>query len=78
MLNTAPAEMATMFPVSIGISSPVFLTNVSADNPPGYVLANDNQEIMPTAQPPTTPQMTPAAVARAQVTDLKYFHEKYF
>jgi hypothetical protein len=34
-----PTAMARMFPVSIGISSPVFLTKVAALNPPSKVEA---------------------------------------
>ena len=46
------------------------LTNVLADSPPGYVEARESQVTSPAPQPPSTPEMTPAAVARAQVMDM--------
>ena len=50
--------------------TPPHLTNVLADSPPGKVAASESQVAIPAPQPPSTPEMTPAAVARAQVMDI--------
>merc|ERR1719193_2083329 len=43
MQAAPPTEMATMLPVSMGSSSPVFLTKVAAERPPGKVEAYDRE-----------------------------------
>merc|ERR1712012_114872 len=54
MQAAPPTEMATMLPVSMGNSSPVFLTKVAAERPPGKVEAYESQAAIPERQPPTT------------------------
>merc|ERR1719500_2431871 len=54
-----PTEIATMLPVSIGSSSPVFLTKVAAERPPGNCDAYESQAAIPDRQPPTTPLTRP-------------------
>merc|ERR1719180_203863 len=70
MQAAPPTEMATMLPVSIGSSSPVFLTKVAAERPPGKVEAYESQAAIPERHPPTTPLTRPYEVALAQRMDM--------
>ena len=54
----------------MSVITPTHLTNVAADSPPGKVAARQSQVVSPAPHPPSTPEITPAAVARAQVIDI--------
>ena len=51
------------------IYTPVFLTNVAAERPPGKVEDHPSQTAMPARHPPTTPAIIPYEVARAHKMD---------
>ena len=64
------ADHITHSPDKCADHTPTHLTNVPADRPPGKVEASESQVAIPAPHPPSTPEMTPAAVARAQVMDI--------
>ena len=51
------------------IYTPVFLTNVAAERPPGKVEDHPSQTAIPDRQPPMTPAIIPCEVALAHKMD---------